>query len=83
MHSLTASKCPTYLYTQRADVRKALVEENVISLNYGKTAGLDVSPYKFYKIFYETLNYIYCATFTMVLNIVTSQDTWHDPGDGT
>lgn len=80
MHSLTASKCPIRQHTQRADVEKALVEETINSLDYGKTAGLDVFPYKFYKIFKETLISIYYATFTMVLNMVTSQDIWHNPG---
>lgn len=79
MHSLTACKCPTCLHTQRADIEKALVEETINSLSYRKTAGLDVSPYKFYKIFRESLSSICCATFTMVLNMVKSQDFWHDP----
>lgn len=74
IHSLTASKCPTCLRTQRADVEKAFVEETIISLNYGKIAGLDISPYKIYRLFNEILNYIYCATFTTVLNVMTSQD---------
>lgn len=80
MDSLTASNCLTCLHIQRADVANALVEETINSLNYGKTAGMDVFPYKFYKIFKETLSSLSCATFTMVLNMVITKDIWHDLG---
>lgn len=76
MDSLTASKCPTCLHTQRDVLEKALVEETINSLNNGKTAGLDGFPNKFYKAFKETRRSIFCATFSMAFE----QDIWHDSG---